>query len=220
VLFDLRGRGRRRTVQAVYLGLALLIGGGLVLFGVGTGTGGGGLLNGIGGNGSNNQGQVVNQQVATAQKAVKNNPNDPQAWASMVQARYAAAGQGANFNPSTQSYTAAGKQQLTDATQAWQRYLKLIKTPDSTLAVLAARAYGALASYSAEASAWQIVTGADPTAAHGFECLAVSAYAAKNNRLGDLATTKAVSLVPKAQRALLKTQINSAKTQPLIAQSC
>ena len=32
MLFDLRGRGRRRTVQAVYLSLALLLGGGLVLF--------------------------------------------------------------------------------------------------------------------------------------------------------------------------------------------
>ena len=32
MLFDLRGRGRRRVVQVVYLGLALLLGGGLVLF--------------------------------------------------------------------------------------------------------------------------------------------------------------------------------------------
>ena len=49
MLFDLRSRGRRRTVQATYLGLALLMGGGLVLFGVGTGGGGGGLLNAFGG---------------------------------------------------------------------------------------------------------------------------------------------------------------------------
>jgi hypothetical protein len=220
MLFDLRGRGRRRTVQAVYLGLALLIGGGLVLFGVGTGTGGGGLLNGIGGNGGNNQSQVVNQQVASAEKAVKRNPSDPQAWASMVQARWTAAGQGSNYNAATQSFTASGKQQLTGATQAWERYLQLTKTPDSNLAVLAARAYGALANYSGEAKAWEIVTAATPDSAHGFECLAVSAYAAKNNRLGDLATTKAITLVPKAQRTLLKSQINAAKTQPLIAQSC
>ena len=43
MLFDLRSRGRRRTVQAVYLGLALLMGGGLVLFGVGAGNGNGGI---------------------------------------------------------------------------------------------------------------------------------------------------------------------------------
>ena len=52
MLFDLRSRGRRRTVQAVYLGLAVLIGGGLVLFGVGAGNGLGGLLNAFTGGGS------------------------------------------------------------------------------------------------------------------------------------------------------------------------
>ena len=35
MLFDLRGRGRRRTVQVIYLSLAILMGGGLVLFGIG-----------------------------------------------------------------------------------------------------------------------------------------------------------------------------------------
>ena len=34
MLFDLRGRGRRRTVQVIYLSLAILMGGGLVLFGI------------------------------------------------------------------------------------------------------------------------------------------------------------------------------------------
>ena len=109
---------------------------------------------------------------------------------------------------------------LSGATQAWEHYLRLTKTPDSNLAVLAARAYGAQADYSGEAKAWQIVTAASPDQAKGYECLAVSAYAAKNNRLGDLAAAKAESLVPKAQRTLLKSQINAAKTQPLIAQSC
>ena len=37
MLFDLRGRGRRRTVKFVYITLAVLMGGGLVLFGIGGG---------------------------------------------------------------------------------------------------------------------------------------------------------------------------------------
>jgi hypothetical protein len=41
MLFDLRGRGRRRTVQVIYLSLAILMGGGLVLFGIGGATSGG-----------------------------------------------------------------------------------------------------------------------------------------------------------------------------------
>ena len=54
----------------------------------------------------------------------------------------------------------------------------------------------------------------------GFECLAVSAYAAGQTRKGDLASAKALSLVPKAQQTLLKNQINTAKTQPSVAQQC
>ena len=46
MLFDLRGRGRRRTVQVIYLSLAILMGGGLVLFGIG-GARRGGLLDAI-----------------------------------------------------------------------------------------------------------------------------------------------------------------------------
>src|SRR5919202_798507 len=42
MLFDLRGRGRRNTVKAVYITLAFLMGGGLVLFGIG----GGGAISG------------------------------------------------------------------------------------------------------------------------------------------------------------------------------
>ncbi len=54
MLFDLRSKGRRRTMQVVYIGLAILLASGLVLFGIGTGTGGGGLLGGLSGSGSSN----------------------------------------------------------------------------------------------------------------------------------------------------------------------
>src|SRR3954465_1265706 len=50
MLFDLKGK-RRRFVQATYLSLAVLMGGGLVLFGIGGGTNGG-LLDTIRGKGS------------------------------------------------------------------------------------------------------------------------------------------------------------------------
>jgi hypothetical protein len=222
MLFDLRSRGRRRTVQGVYLGLALLMGGGLVLFGVGAGNGFGGLLNAFNGNGSgNNQNQVVDQQVQAAQKQVNLNPSSASAWAGMVQARWTVAGQGSNYNTATATFTTSGKRQLTGATQAWQRYLQLTKSPDPNLAVLAARAYAGLGDYAGEAGAWEIETAASPTAVKGYECLAVSAYAAKQTRKGDLAVIKALTLVPKTQRALLKTQLNQAKSQPAaLAQQC
>lgn len=221
MLFDLRSRGRRRTVQGVYLGLALLMGGGLVLFGVGAGNGIGGLLNAFSGNGSgSNQGQVVSQADKTALKAVKADPTSPAAWASLVQARWTTAGQGSNYNSTSASFTAAGKEQLAGVTQAWQRYETLTKSPDADLALLAAEAYGALGNYAGEANAWAAEAAASPTQAKGYECLAASAFAAKQTDKAELALAKAVSLVPKAQRALLKTQIQEAKTQPSVAAEC
>ena len=38
MLFDLRGRGRRNTIKVIYITLAFLMGGGLVLFGIGGNT--------------------------------------------------------------------------------------------------------------------------------------------------------------------------------------
>ena len=48
----------------------------------------------------------------------------------------------------------------------------------------------------------------------------MSAYAAGQTRKGDLASAKALTMVPKAQQALLKNQLNAAKTQPTVAQQC
>ena len=221
MLFDLRSRGRRRTVQFVYLGLAILMGGGLVLFGVGTGSGNGGLLNAFTGNGSGNaQNSALTAQEKAAVKATKANPNDANAWASLVSARWADASAGTNYNSTTGAFTASGKKQLANTAVAWQRYLALTKSPDPNVAILAARAYGALANYTGEASAWEIQAAANPNAARSYECLAAAAYAAKETRKGDLALAKALTLVPKLSRATLKTSITAAKTNPTVAQSC
>src|SRR5471030_660008 len=89
MLLDLRSRGRRRTVQVVYLGLALLMGGGLVLFGVGTGSGIGGLLNAFTGNGSgNNQTAVISQQEKAALRQTRLQPNSASAWSALLSARW------------------------------------------------------------------------------------------------------------------------------------
>jgi len=208
-------------VQGVYLGLAILMGGGLVLFGVGAGNGLGGLLNAFNGGGSTSgQKAVVSQQEQQAIKQTQQTPNDPAAWANLLQARWTSAGQGADYNSSTGQFTKSGLNELNLATQAWQRYLALEKNPDPNLAIVAARAYAGQQNYSGEASAWDIETSANPTAVKGFECLAVSAYAAGQTRKGDLASAKALSMVPKAQQALLKNQLTAAKTQPSVAQEC
>ena len=222
MLFDLRSRGRRRTVQAVYLFLAVLIGGGLVLFGVGAGNGLGGLLNGLTGNGSNSgQQSAVSQQEKSAIKATQLNPTSAAAWANLVQARWSnARSSSADVNANTGQFTAAGKQELTKLGQNYDRYKALVKQPDANIAILAARAYQYLGNYSAAANAWSDITAANPNQATAFECLAANAYAGNNTRTGDLASAKALSLVPKVQRTLLQSRIKQAKTDPSVAQSC
>jgi predicted Zn-dependent protease len=225
MLFDLRSRGRRRTVQGVYLGLAILMGGGLVLFGVGTGVGGGGLLNAFNGGGGGSQTSAISSQEKAAIKATQENPDSAAAWASLVQARWSSATTaGPNYNQSTGTFTASGKNELNELAQAYQRYLQLTKSPDPTTTLLAARAYARLGDYGNAANAWEVISAANPTQVSAFECLAVSGYAAGQTRKGDLATAKALSLTPVASRATAKTQLQAAakssSTAQQIAQSC
>jgi hypothetical protein len=221
MLFDLRSKSRRRTVQVIYLGLAIVMGGGLVLFGVGTGNGNGGLLNSFTGNGSSSgQNQAVSAQTKAAEKTVRLHPTDPAAWSALVQAQWTDANSAGNYNSTAATFTAGGKKTLAAVVSSYQRYTQLAKTPAVDTSILAARAYGQLGRYAGEATAWENVTVADPSQVKGYECLAVSSYAAKQTRKGDLAAAKAISLVPKLQRVTLKAAITAAKTQPSVAASC
>jgi predicted Zn-dependent protease len=227
MLFDLRSRGRRRTVQTVYLGLAILMIVGLVGVGVGAGNGVGGIFNAFTNNGSGSGGaqkQVVSQQEKQALAQTRAHPNDPKGWGSLLQARWTAAGQGANYNTSSSSFTASGKKELASAASAWQRYISLTSHPDPSLAVLAARTYVALGNYSGAASAWEQESTADPSAAKGYECVAVNAYAAGQTRVANLASAKALSMQPKASQAQTKQLLNQAKSSKSsarqLAQGC
>jgi hypothetical protein len=220
MLFDLRGRGRRRTVQAVYLALALLLGGGLILFGVGAGNGTGGILNAFTGNGSSGaQGQAVSAQEKAALKATQQNPNSAAAWTQLVQARgTSATTSGTNYDSNTGTFTDAGKKELASLVAAWNRYQALTKSPDANTAILAARAYAKLSQFSNAAGAWETVAAGNPNEASAFECLAVNSYAASDTRKGDLAAAKALELLPKASRTTAKQTFTQAKAQASTAQ--
>ena len=204
-------------MQVIYIGLAILLASGLVLFGIGTGTGGGGLLGGLSGSGSsNNQSGAVGAAAKKAQARVNQNPNDPAAWASLIEARYENA-QSAGVDNA--GFTTFGKQQLALVTNEYQQYVKLVPKPDVTTATFAARAYSYLANYPEEAATWEQITSQSPTAL-GYKCLALSAYAAKNTRLAQLAQGKLLSKVPKSQRKTLTAELESASTSPKSAQGC
>jgi hypothetical protein len=217
LLFDLRSKGRRRTMQVIYIGLAVLLASGLVLFGIGTGTGGGGLLGGLSGSGSsNNQAGAVGKAAQNAQARVNKNPTDPAAWANLIEARYENAQSAGITNG---GFTSFGKQQLALVANEYEHYVKLVPKPDVTTATFAARAYSYLGNYPQEAQTWDQITAQSPTAV-GYKCLALSAYAAKNTGLAELAQSKLLSKVPKSQRKTLAAELQSASTSPKSAQGC
>ena len=218
MLFDLRGRGRRRTVQVIYLTLAVLMGGGLVLFGIG-GSVSGGLFDAIGLTGGGGGGSSANEQLEKQEKAAlrrtRANPRDQAALVTLTRVRYQQAGQGDNFDQETGAFKSGGRRELAQAAQAWDRYLALNpEKPDANLAALMVQAFSptALNRPKDGVAAAEIVADARPSAQTYFQ-LALFAYAAKQNRKGDLAGRKAVELAPKDQRAAVKSQVDSAKQQ-------
>jgi len=216
MLFDLRGRGRRRTVQVIYLSLALLMGGGLVLFGIGGGTNGG-LFDAInGGGGSSSVDSVYKKQLDTLTKRVQANPQDAVAYASLAKLHFQNASSGENFNQTQQAYTAKGLSELRQASTAWDRYLALDPPkPDADAANLMANAYGpaGLKQYDKAVSALEIVIADRKESAALYAQLAILAAGAKQDRKSDLSEKKAIALAPKADRKQLKSDIDLQKAQ-------
>ncbi len=213
MLFDLRGRGRRRTVQVIYLGLAILMGGGLVLFGIGSSSSGG-LFDAF----SDNQGgsdatEAVDKRIKTQLARVKADPKNADAYAQLAILRFQRAGVGGLAQDGT--YTEDGKRRLALATDAWEKHLALDpKQPNLRAANLMVQAYQGIDELSEALRAKQIVTAADksPTS-NQFQQLAALAYQAGENRVGDLAATRAIDLAEPSERKALRTALQTFKQQ-------
>jgi hypothetical protein len=218
MLFDLRG-GRRRTVQAVYILLAVLMGGGLILFGIG-GSVSGGLIDAITNQSGGSSGtSAYEKRVQEAQRETRTSPQDPAAWAALARARFQLASAPENFDPNAGTWNGRGKQILGQASAAWQRHLKLAgNKPDDNVAGLMVQAYsqGGLNQPAKAVAAQEVITEARPKSAT-FARLAILAYQAGQTRKGDLASKKALSLTPKDLRATLKQQLDEAKQQSATA---
>jgi tetratricopeptide (TPR) repeat protein len=216
MLFDLRGRGRRNTIKVIYILLAFLMGGGLVLFGIGGNTSGG-LVDAITGNGGGGDvgAKRFAKQEEQALATLRTNPKDEAAYVQLVRARVQLAGSGDNYDPNTDSYNAKGKAQLRKASGSWDQYLALNpkdKEEESRLASIMTGAFVALGDLSSAVRAQEIVaeTRDSPGA---YSNLAVFAYQAGQTRKGDLAAQKAIDLTPKDKRQALKMQLDQAKKQ-------
>lgn len=221
MLFDLRGRGRRRTVQVIYLGLTLLMGGGLVLFGVG-GNVQGGLLDAFRDNKGSGNG-AIEKRVENAQKAVKARPQDAAAWATLAEAEYQLAGVSDGFDQANGTFSGDARQKLVEAGRAWEQHLKLARgKPDASTAAVMRNVFApsALNQPAKAVRAQEIVIDAKADPGYGdYATLSVLAYAAGQQRKGDLAKNKAVELAPKSQRAAIRSSIQQAQQQAVQSQT-
>ena len=216
MLFDLRGRGRRRTVQVIYLGLALIFLLGFVGLGVGVGGGGGGLLNALTEN-NGSSGASYAGRVASAQKRVKREPSNPKAWVALTEAQLLQSGESTYYSQADERYTAKGKELLAQVSHSWNTYLNLEPhNPSAPLARHMLRVYGeeGLNQAPAAVAALQIIIPTEPPSASLYADLAEFSYKAHDVSQGDLASEKAVSLAPAAQRKEVKAQLEAIKANP------
>jgi hypothetical protein len=147
MLFDLKGR-RRRVVQVTYVGLALLMGGGLVLSGIGSSASGGlldALVGGGGGSDSSNAKKPFENQIKAADAKLRTNPNDAGALTTLVRAHFGLAGLEQKESNGQIAYSDKGVAELRAAERAWGRYIATNPEKfDTGIAATALALYGIL----------------------------------------------------------------------------
>ena len=212
MLFDLKGK-RKRLVQVVYMGLAILFGGGLVLFGVGGSTSGGLIDAFKGGGGSSSSDSAFNDVIVKAERRAALHPQDPEARLAVVRAQFNLAASPAGSDAQTGALTDKGQQAIIEVTQNWERYLKLHpKKIDPSGATSAALAYGALQDYRKAVKA-QELSVKERGSANGYFQLADFSYRAGNVKAGDAAAKEAVRRTPSDQRNTVRSLIKDLKKQ-------
>jgi hypothetical protein len=208
MLFDLRGR-RRRAVQVTYLMLALLMGGGLVLFGVG-GDVSGGLLDAFKGGGGSSGDSALRDRIDKEEQRLQANPQNPQLLQTLVRDYYSLAT--SQRSSGSTGFPADAKDELRKAGVHWQRYVAVADKPNPATAGYALQIYdvgGLNKPKDAEQAASILAQDANDTPS--YLRLVLYASRAGDKRTADLAGQKAVDLAPKAQRKLVEKQVEALK---------
>jgi hypothetical protein len=209
MLFDLRGR-RRRAVQATYLTLALLMGGGLVFFGIG-GDVSGGLFDAFSDRSGGNSSDQLQERIDRLEGRLETNPRNEAALKALVRDYHAAAG--AEIPSGTTQYPDEAMDELRQASAYWQRYLEVEDgEPDPSLARLAVTLYDQIAlNQPKEAAQAMRIVAEDANDFESYLALVQRAAAAGDTRTADLAGQKAVDLAPKDLRKQVKQQVEQLK---------
>lgn len=205
MLFDLRSKRRRRVVKITYSAIAAIFLVGFLFFGVGTGLFGN--TNIFEASGSSNGAKSYAGQAEAAAKRVKREPNNPAAWQALLVAQLHEAAEPRYTNQTTGGFTAEGRRFLPKIERSWEGYMAA--THDNPSLELAKRMVTILGEEGLDnaaqaVQALEVITAAEPNNFQPFVELAQYAYQAGNSREGDLASQRALALVPSAEKAHLE----------------
>ena len=211
MLFDLQGK-RRRVVQATYLTLAVLMGGGLVLFGIG-GDVSGGLFDAFsdrsGATGDGNE--VVEKRIDRNEDAIRRNPRSEAARKALVRDYYQLAT--AQTVGNATGFPAEAKDELRRSSQHWKAYLALEpEKPDASLARLMLQVYDPAAlNRPKEALEVARLIAESEEDSNAYLNLVQYAALAGDTRVAGLAGQKAIDLAPKSERKEVRRQVKQLK---------
>ena len=208
MLFDLRGR-RRRAVQVTYLMLALLMGGGLVLFGIG-GDVSGGLVDAFKSGDSGGDNSQLEERIERNEKRLAASPANEALLAALVRDNFALAS--ARLESGATEFPPEAKADLRKASTYWVRYVEAVDQPSDSLARLALQIYdpAGLDQPKQAQRAMQIVAERQNDF-QAYLALVQRAVTAGDTRTADLAGQKAVDLAPKDLRKQVEKQVEQLK---------
>ena len=211
MLFDLRGR-RRRLVQVVYLTLALLLGGGLVLFGIG-GDVSGGLVDAFRGGGGQSTDSALQDRIDREEEQLQANPRNERLLQELVRDYYSLAT--SQRESGSIGFPEEARDELRTAGSYWQRYLEGADEPSADTATVALQIYGEAAlNRPKEEQRAATILAREANDTVSYLRLVQIATRAGDTRTADLAGQKAIDLAPKAQKKAVEQQVEQLKTPP------
>jgi hypothetical protein len=218
MLFDLRGK-RRRAVQVTYASLAVLMGLGLIGFGIGSDAAGG-LADIFTGNDDadiSDANKETQKRIDSANDKLKANPGDQAALIQVIRGHYTIAASDSSSEDG--SFGDEGKEELEKASAAWKRYLATKpKKVDPALATLMMQAYSPQAlNKPAEGATAAEIVAEERGDVNAYLQLVQFASAAGQKRKAELAGEKALELAAPQDKKTVKDlikQYEQAAAQP------
>jgi hypothetical protein len=163
-------------------------------------------------NSESSSGATFSNEIKKYRKLTREQPSNVVAWEKLTNAQLHEAGNEAYV--ANNKLTSKGKELFSEVAHSWNSYIALNPPkPSLTLAKEMVRVFGeeGLNQPAATVAVLQLVVAAEPQSASLFGALAEYAYKAHNDRQGDLASAKAVSLAPSTDRARRKKELAELK---------